>query len=659
MSSTNHRAKSLHSDVLSIGNPNGASLPSFAVIPTNLPPGVPVPGTPFVAGYEGQPIAFEISAYDPDPGDAVDAFRLTSLPSQGALYRTADGTTPLTLNDLISATTGTPNSWQGVVIWFRATDPNFNGNAEFSYAATDGQDWSASSAVRVLVQAVNDAPTFVGSDVYVVENSPPQAIVSWATQISAGPPDEAGQQVSFTVTTDNPALFGYMPAVGPDGTLTFSTAANVTGTAHITVTPHDNGGSGGFNQETGVAQTFTVHVGGGNHPPTFVGGASLVVAEDAGAQAVAHWATQIDPGGPDEIGQALTFVVTTDNNSLFSVLPTISPDGTLSYTTAPDAFGRVNLLVILKDDQGLSSASQAFAIVVNPVNDAPVAHNDGVFGVVESSSLTLAAATLLANDTDRDTGDTLSIAGVSSLSAKGSSVSYDAATGTVTYTANSTGFASLDAGATTTDTFQYTLRDAAGALSTATVTVAVAGVTNVLADGPTIYGTVHFDDGSFRPSLRGTDLGERIEANNGNDLVEGLGGNDSLLGQNGDDRLFGGDGNDKLWGGNGADTLHGGRGNDDLVGGEGKDVFVFDTLGAAGELDRIGDFRIGMDRLLLQGGVTIVSLATRDVGSVSADGQFVLATLDRAMDTVVTLSSGAQIQLIGVSGVSAASLLAG
>jgi VCBS repeat-containing protein len=624
-----------------------------AAAAANRPPYVE-PGLPWVAGYEGLALGFEINAAELDAGDAVEAFRLTSLPAQGAFYRTPDGTTPLTLDDLIAPTSGAPNTWQGAMIWFRATDPDFNGEVSYSYAAFDGEAWSDPNNVRLLLQPVNDAPSFAGTDVYLLENSGPQALANWATQISAGPPDEAGQRVSFHVTTDNPALFGYMPAVSPDGTLTFSTGTNVTGIAHITVTAQDNGGTGVLGQDTSPAQTFTIHVVAGNRPPTFVGGTSQVVAEDAGAQAVEDWATQISAGGTNETGQALTFLVTTDNDALFAVQPAISADGTLSYTTAADAFGRANVTVSLMDDTGQSSDTQAFSILVNPVNDAPLAQGDGMFAVDEDASLTLAAATLLANDGDIDPGDTLSVASVSGLSAKGSAVSFDAATGTVRYTADSALFDTLGAGNKTTDSFQYTISDGAGGLAAATVTLEVTGVA-APADGPTIYGTVHFDDGGKMPALRGTALNERILGNNGNDLIEGLGGNDSLLGENGDDRLFGGDGSDKLWGGNGADMLHGGRGSDDLLGGLGKDVFSFDAQGVAGEVDRVGDFRVGQDRLSLQGGVTIVSLAMRDVGS--ASGETILAALDGIMDTVVTLSSGSEVHLIGVSGAGMAGLL--
>jgi hypothetical protein len=101
------------------------------------------------------------------------------------------------------------------------------------------------------------------------------------------------------------------------------------------------------------------------------------VDEDSGAHSVA-WATNIKAGPADESGQALNFVVTNDNNSLFSNQPAIAPDGTLTYTPADNANGTATVSVTLKDNGGTAnggddtSETKTFTITVNSVNDAPV-----------------------------------------------------------------------------------------------------------------------------------------------------------------------------------------------------------------------------------------------------------------------------------------------
>ena len=106
-------------------------------------------------------------------------------------------------------------------------------------------DTSASQTFTIAVTPVNDMPAFMnGPDVTVDEDAKTQTIVGWATNISAGPASEAGQQVAFTVATDNPALFAVQPSLSPAGTLTFTPAPNRNGVAHLTVTLTDDGTRG-------------------------------------------------------------------------------------------------------------------------------------------------------------------------------------------------------------------------------------------------------------------------------------------------------------------------------------------------------------------------------------------------------------------------------
>ena len=49
--------------------------------------------------------------------------------------------------------------------------------------------------------------------------------------------------------------------------------------------------------------------------------------EDAGAQSVNGWATAISAGPANESAQVLDFIVSNDNNALFSAQPAISASG--------------------------------------------------------------------------------------------------------------------------------------------------------------------------------------------------------------------------------------------------------------------------------------------------------------------------------------------
>ena len=113
------------------------------------------------------------------------------------------------------------------------------------------------------------------------------------------------------------------------------------------------------------------------------------------------------------------------------------------------------------------------------------------------------------------------------------------------------------------------------------------------------FGNDRVEGGSGNDSLGGGDGDDTLVGASGNDSLGGGTGNDWLYGGAGDDFVAGGDGNDHLFGSDGTDRLNGGTGNDSLYGGQGSDVFVF-NLWQAGEVDLVGDFENGTDRLQFQ-----------------------------------------------------------
>ena len=117
------------------------------------------------------------------------------------------------------------------------------------------------------------------------------------------------------------------------------------------------------------------------------------------------------------------------------------------------------------DSQG-NTDTATLSIVVNGINDAPVA-NDDTASVNEDASVSI---NVLANDTDPDNGDTLSL--VSAANGQHGTASVSA--GQVLYTPN--------AGYYGADSFTYTMQDAAGLTSTATVNVTV----NKVNEAPTM-----------------------------------------------------------------------------------------------------------------------------------------------------------------------------
>jgi VCBS repeat-containing protein len=132
--------------------------------------------------------------------------------------------------------------------------------------------------------------------------------------------------------------------------------------------------------------------------------------------------------------------------------------------TATDA-----ILYTMADGYGGSSSAYA-TVTVTGVNDAPTAVADTLAVAHDAAALTV---NVLANDVDPDLGDSKTVValdtsgtlGTVSIGANGASLIYSVGTA----------FAGLAGGGTASDSFSYTMRDAAGATSTARVNVSVYG----------------------------------------------------------------------------------------------------------------------------------------------------------------------------------------
>ena len=206
---------------------------------------------------------------------------------------------------------------------------------------------------------VNVAPSFVaGASQTVLEDSGAHAVTGWATGISLGPAAESAQLVTFDVTIDNPSLFSAAPAVASNGTLTYTSAPDANGTAHVTVYAVDDGGTANGGHDTSSTQSFSITVTAVNDAPTFTPGANQTAVSLLGAQTVNDWAKAISCGPSDESSQTMTFAVTVSNPGLFAVQPQISPSGRLTYTPKALALGSATVTVTPVDDGGIDNGGQ-------------------------------------------------------------------------------------------------------------------------------------------------------------------------------------------------------------------------------------------------------------------------------------------------------------
>jgi hypothetical protein len=324
---------------------------------------------------------------------------------------------------------------------------NLSGSATITVTVDDGAGNLATDTFTVTVNAVNDAPTLdaIASVPSLPANSGLQTIS--LSGISAGPSES--QTISITATSSNPGLIPNPTVVysspGSTGSLTFTPVAGQAGTATITVTVTDNGGTanGGVNT---VTRTFTVTVGSSLNTPGLVqivddpqnaGGKILLVNGTSQADVI----TIIrQPGQPNR-----TMVVV--------------PRTATVVTFANSEFDRIVVNALAGHDR----------VVLDPLLTKP--------------------ATVYGNE--------------------GNDV---------------------------------------------------------------VLGTAAADE------IFGGDGDDILWGRGGNDYISGEAGGDYLYGEDGDDVLLGGSGNDWLWGGSGADVVNGGANFDQLAGIDGDDLLIGGNL---------------------------------------------------------------------------------
>jgi hypothetical protein len=145
---------------------------------------------------------------------------------------------------------------------------------------TPGNNFSGTQTFIITVKPVNDPPSFTsGPDIQTTDESGDQIVPGWATNVTAGPPDESGgvgisgmtvvaggevqppaQQLTFNVTTQTPGLFSSPPAIDATGQLTFTPKPNVHGQATLSVALMDDGGTADGGKDTSFPQTFHIEI---------------------------------------------------------------------------------------------------------------------------------------------------------------------------------------------------------------------------------------------------------------------------------------------------------------------------------------------------------------------------------------------------------------
>ncbi|MDA4108346.1 membrane protein [Mycobacterium holsaticum DSM 44478] len=344
----------------------------------------------------------------------------------------------LSVIEVGTANNGTVTLSDGVITYTPVT--GFVGSDSFTYAVTDGNGGVATATVRVTV---NDPPV-ANDDVVSTEQNRPVLIDVLGNDTDVDGDVlrviALGSPTNGSVTLDG-GLVVYTPNSGFVGTDSFTYRV-------------DDG--------TDVSETATVHIEVRERP---------FLAYDDFAVTDEDTPVEIHLVGNDLASADMIARIRVASPTEGSI-ETVAAPHTVRYTPPPDFVGTVTFTYFLVDSEGRQSNTATVTILVNPVNDNPVAVDDTATVDGDSGDNEI---DVLANDFDVD-GDVLTVLEV----AEASNGSVALTDGVVTYRPN--------AGFVGTDSFTYTVADGNGGTGSATVTIKVKDPN-----------TITFDDGA-RPS---------------------------------------------------------------------------------------------------------------------------------------------------------------
>lgn len=254
-----------------------------------------------------------------------------------------------------------------------------NGSTGIGVPLSDSETFfvNVGNAVNIAPVATNDTYTVaeegtLNATSVLANDSDPDFTVPLTAQIVAGPAN-AG---TFTLNAN--------------GTFTYAPAANFSGADTFTYRAIDALGS--------VSNTATVviNVSNVNDPPTAAND-GFTLAEDTPFTTGNVLANDTDPDTPPPLAAQL--IQGPANAANFA----LNSDGSFSYTPRANFSGGDRFTYVAVDLLGGTSNTATVSLTVTPVNDAPIANNDGTYRIGAGGTLSVTTTNgVLANDTDID-----------------------------------------------------------------------------------------------------------------------------------------------------------------------------------------------------------------------------------------------------------------
>ncbi|HKQ95911.1 MAG TPA: Ig-like domain-containing protein, partial [Aestuariivirgaceae bacterium] len=361
----------------------------------------------------------------------------------------------------------------------------------FTYTVSDGNGGTATTSLTITITGTNDGPVANADTGSTTENAAVAGNV-----LSNDTDADTSDLLTVSAVNGQAANIGASVAgtygsvvIGANGAYSFTPngaanalAAGETATDVFTYTVSDgNGGTATASLTITITGTNDGPVANADTDSTTENAAASgnVLSNDTDADTSDVLSVSAVNGAAGNVGGSVagtygSVVIGADGSYNFT--PNSAANALAAGETATDTFAYT-----VSDGQG-GTATASLTITITGTNDGPIANAD-VGSTTENAAV---AGNVLANDTDADSSDVLSVAAVNGQTANvGASVAgtYGSvvigANGAYSFTPNSAANA-LAAGETATDTFTYTVSDGNGGTATASLTITITG-TN---DGP-------------------------------------------------------------------------------------------------------------------------------------------------------------------------------
>ncbi|MBE0370701.1 hypothetical protein PAUR_b0784 [Pseudoalteromonas aurantia 208] len=359
-----------------------------------------------------------------------------------------------------------------------------NGPDSFTYTVSDSTPLTSEPAtVNIAVAAVNDAPKAVNISKMTDEDTD---LVISIDDIRTQASDIEDTNPTGGIKLTSEPTHGAVTLNQANGTLTYIPNLNVVATDTFKYTIADS------NEEVSNEATISINIGAINDRPVVENDSAQTDEDTPLTLDILHNDSDVEDQGFN--GANIILEDQGKGEGLFDLATvTVNADGQLHIAPAKDAVGELTFTYVLTDSEALASVPATVKVTIKPVNDAPVAENNTAT-VQEDGSFEI---NILGNDTDVDANDKLDVASVTLTDAASSGTVVISATGTATYTPNENFSGS--------DSFTYTIKDIAGAISNkAEVLVTVEAVNDAPIATPSAMTVV--EDGSIDITLTGTDI---------------------------------------------------------------------------------------------------------------------------------------------------------